>query len=624
MLKYEQKIKRDWDIVVFCIQQIRQMSKQLIPLYLIIATLDIISPFLSLYLTSTLLEELLGPKRWDVLISKALLLVLMQFAFNSVRHWSAQNQQYHKVDLSHKVDNSIAEKFSRIRFEAIENPTTRELYTKYRNYDMWYGGFPVLLDNLFGVITEIGSVIVSITIILRLLTLETFGNQAGILVFFTSPAATISILVILFLNVVVAFRENKIGSELALAYEEKMTQANKKFFYFAFELPNDYHFGKDIRLYNMADMINTELQNFFSASHKYRARYTEDLIKSETRNTTMTMFTYGVLYLYVVVKTVLGAISIGSIVLYTGAAANFGSGLNRLSSNLAQLHLCAQMLGPFQEIYRLPNSQSSPVVSAKEIPDLPFDIEFRDVSFCYPGTKHHVLSEVSFKMNPESHIALVGPNGSGKTTLIKLLCRLYEPSSGEILLNGTNIQEYDLEDYLQKIAVVFQDFQLFSFSVGQNVSAQRAFDTERTWSSLRQAGIEERVKKMPDELNTHLFSFTDDNGVELSGGEAQKIAIARALYRNAPLVILDEPTASLDPVSENEIYSHMNRMIHQKTAIFISHRLSSCRYCDEIVVLNQGRIVQQGNHEKLLNQKEGLYYVMWHTQAKQYEIEMYS
>ena len=227
-------------------------------------------------------------------------------------------------------------------------------------------------------------------------------------------------------------------------------------------------------------------------------------------------------------------------------------------------------------------------------------------------------------MNPESHIALVGPNGSGKTTLIKLLCRLYEPSSGEILLNGTNIQEYDLEDYLQKIAVVFQDFQLFSFSVGQNVSAQRVFDTERTWSSLRQAGIEERVKKMPDELNTHLFSFTDDNGVELSGGEAQKIAIARALYRNAPLVILDEPTASLDPVSENEIYSHMNRMIHQKTAIFISHRLSSCRYCDEIVVLNQGRIVQQGNHEKLLNQKEGLYYVMWHTQAKQYEIEMYS
>lgn len=624
MLKYEQKIKRDWDIVVFCIQQIRQMSKQLIPLYLIIATLDIISPFLSLYLTSTLLEELLGPKRWDVLISKALLLVLMQFAFNSVRHWSAQNQQYHKADLSHKVDNSIAEKFSRIRYEAIENPTTRELYTKYRNYDMWYGGLPILLDNLFGVITELGSVIVSITIILRLLTLETFGNQAGILVFFTSPAATISILVILFLNVVVAFRENKIGSELALAYEEKMTRANKKFFYFAFELPNDYHFGKDIRLYNMADMINTELQNFFSASHKYRARYTEDLIKSETRNTTMTMFTYGVLYLYVVVKTVLGAISIGSIVLYTGAAANFGSGLNRLSSNLAQLHLCAQMLGPFQEIYRLPNSQSSPVVSAKEIPDLPFDIEFRDVSFCYPGTKHHVLSEVSFKMNPESHIALVGPNGSGKTTLIKLLCRLYEPSSGEILLNGTNIQEYDLEDYLQKIAVVFQDFQLFSFSVGQNVSAQRAFDTERTWSSLRQAGIEERVKKMPDELNTHLFSFTDDNGVELSGGEAQKIAIARALYRNAPLVILDEPTASLDPVSENEIYSHMNRMIHQKTAIFISHRLSSCRYCDEIVVLNQGRIVQQGNHEKLLNQKEGLYYVMWHTQAKQYEIEMYS
>ena len=619
MLKHIQKAKNDWHIILFCVKQVRQLSGEILPIYFMMTIIESFVPFLNLYLSASLLDELLLSKRGNILISIAILLVMINFAVNIFRHWLAQMQQNHKAGLSQKVDNTIAEIFSNINYETIEHPLTRELYTRYRNYDMWYGGLSVFLDNLFGVLTETGSIIMSIVLLLRLLTLKSVGYEGGLMGFIDSSGATMVVLLILVLNIVVTFRENIYSSDLALTYEKGMSDANKKFFYFAFELPNDYHFGKDIRLYNMAELINTELQNFFSASHRFRAKFTEDLVRSETKNISVATFTYGFIFMYIVLKTILGVISTGSIVLFTGAAANFSSGLNRLSANFAQLHLCAQMLVPFQEILNLPIDHSSTKESAKKIPTTSYDIEFRDVSFRYPGMKHDVLRNLSFEINPEAHLALVGPNGSGKTTLIKLLCRLYEPSTGSILLNGIDIREYDLDDYMQRISVVFQDFQLFSFSVGQNVSAQQGYDTERTWSCLRQVGMEDRVRKMPDELDTHLYSFTDDNGVELSGGEAQKIAIARALYKDAPLIILDEPTASLDPISESEIYNHMNHMIQQKTAIFISHRLSSCKYCDEIIVLNQGQIIQQGRHEVLLNDKSGLYYEMWNAQAKQFE-----
>ena len=619
MRKYSETVKSDWNIIRFCIKQVLRQRKEILPVYLLMTVIDSTIPFFNLYLSASLLDELLTLRRSNVLFNKALLLVIVNLAINILRHWLAQKQQYYKADLSHRVDNAIAQKFSLINYETIENPQTRELYTRYRNYDMWYGGLSVLLDNFFGVFMEFGSLILSSIIIVQLLFLKSVGYVGGFLGFIDTSNAAILVFGFLVINMIVTFREKVVSSDLGLAYEKGMSAANKKFFYFAFELPNDYHFGKDIRLYNMAEMINSELRNFFSASHRFRAIYTRDLIKSETKNISVATFTYGFIYLFVVLKTVLGAISTGSLVVYSGAAANFSTGLNRLSTNISQLHLCAQMLIPFREILELPVVMTNGKGIAMNLSPS-YSIEFRDVSFRYPGSKNDVLKNLSFKINSGFHMALVGPNGSGKTTLIKLLCRLYEPNGGAIFLNGIDIREYELDDYMQQLSVVFQDFQLFSFTVGQNVSVDQEYDEERIWDCLRQAGIEDRVRKMPDKLDTHLYSFTDDNGVELSGGEAQKIAIARALYRNAPIVILDEPTASLDPISESEIYNHMNQMIQNKTAVFISHRLSSCRYCDEIIVLNHGQIIQQGSHETLVNDKSGLYSEMWHIQAKQYEV----
>lgn len=215
-------------------------------------------------------------------------------------------------------------------------------------------------------------------------------------------------------------------------------------------------------------------------------------------------------------------------------------------------------------------------------------------------------------------LAVVGRNGNGKTTFIKLLCRLYDPTEGEILLNGINIRKYNYLDYMLIFSIVFQDFSLFAFSLGQNVAAGVDYDKEYAIDCLKKAGFEQKRKSMPQGLDTYLYKDFSDDGVDISGGEAQKIALARTLYKKSPFLVLDEPTAALDPIAEAEIYEKFNEIVEDKTAIYISHRLSSCRFCDNIVVFDQGKIVQQGSHDELVADQNGKYYELWHAQAQYY------
>ena len=239
------------------------------------------------------------------------------------------------------------------------------------------------------------------------------------------------------------------------------------------------------------------------------------------------------------------------------------------------------------------------------------------ISFTYPGGRQ-VFRDMDFALYPDRKIGLYGPNGSGKTTFIKLLCRLYDPTGGEILLNGIDIRKYDEREYRLLFAVVFQDFKLFALPLGENVASGSDYDEERARESLEKAGLGERLLGLPEGLATYLYKDYDKNGINISGGEAQKIAIARALYKDAPFIILDEPTAALDPIAEAEIYSRFNEIAGDKTAVYISHRLSSCRFCDEILVFHEGSVIQQGSHAELVADENGKYYELWRAQAQYY------
>jgi ATP-binding cassette subfamily B protein len=209
-------------------------------------------------------------------------------------------------------------------------------------------------------------------------------------------------------------------------------------------------------------------------------------------------------------------------------------------------------------------------------------------------------------------------NGSGKTTMIKLLCRLYRPTEGRITLNGIDIEKYKYEEYISLFSTVFQDYRLFGFSLGQNVAAALNYDEQKVRDSLDKVGFGDRLSEFPQGINTCIYKDFEETGVNVSGGESQKIAIARALYKDAPFIVLDEPTAALDPVAEYEIYSRMDSIAMGKTTVFISHRLSSCRFCDDIAVFHNGRLIQRGNHDELCRDASGKYYELWNSQAQYY------
>lgn len=323
-------------------------------------------------------------------------------------------------------------------------------------------------------------------------------------------------------------------------------------------------------------------------------------------------------YLFVAIKAFLGAYGVGSVVQYVSVLTRLGDGIRDLMFMVSDNELYCTHLKKMYDYLDIPNHMYQGSLTVEKREDNEYYIEFRNVSFKYPRTENYVLRNVNLKFKIGEKLAVVGMNGSGKTTFIKLLCRLYDPTEGEILLNNVDIRKYDYKEYMSIFSVVFQDFKLFSFGLGQNVAASFDYNEELAKKCLEKAGFYDRLQKMKKGLETSIYKDLDEEGVEISGGEAQKIALARALYKNAPFIILDEPTAALDPIAEYEVYSKFNEIVQDKTAIYISHRLSSCRFCDVIAVFDDGHIVQRGVHDKLLQDTHGKYYELWKAQAQYY------
>lgn len=325
----------------------------------------------------------------------------------------------------------------------------------------------------------------------------------------------------------------------------------------------------------------------------------------------------GAIYLLVCAKAWGGAFGVGSVTQYVGASTALFAGISELIEHLGLARANSPYLDDVFKLLDIPNGMYQGSLTTEKRSDRRYEVEFRDVSFKYPGSETYALRHVDMKFDIGGRLAVVGMNGSGKTTFIKLLCRLYDPTEGEILLNGIDIRKYRYDEYLDLFSVVFQDFKLFALPLGQNVASSGKYDAELVSDCLEKAGFGDRLSSLPQGLDTYLYKVMDKDGVDVSGGEAQKIAIARALYKDSPFIILDEPTAALDPIAEAEIYSKFNAIVGDKTAVYISHRLSSCRFCDEIAVFDAGHVVQYGSHDELVSQ-EGKYQELWNAQAQYY------
>jgi ATP-binding cassette subfamily B protein len=380
---------------------------------------------------------------------------------------------------------------------------------------------------------------------------------------------------------------------------------------------HSYREGKDIRLYHGYSLLRYwTLEKML----KRRPRVWE-ASRNSGKSNFCGSFPSGIVecgaYLIVAMLALAGTLTIGNVVRFAGCLRNIFSDVSELVYQLPQLALGARRQVSTLEFLEIEDEMYKGKLPLEKRSDNLYRIEFRNVSFKYPNAEQYALRHFSMELKVGEKLAIVGMNGSGKTTMIKLLCRLYDPQEGEILLNGVDIRKFKHEEYSRLFSVVFQDYQLFSFLLGENVAVSGSYDETKVLKCLEGAGLGPRLAELEQGIHTYLYKDYED-GVEFSGGEAQKVAIARSIYKKAPFVLLDEPTAALDPLAEFEIYKRFDDIVEDKTAIYISHRLSSCRFCHKIAVFHEGRLIQQGTHEQLLQDREGKYYEMWNAQAQYY------
>lgn len=593
-------------------REIARLDKRIEPVAFSNALITATRPFVNIYFTSKIIALLSNGADFKSLISYICIAVVLNFVFIYAGSFLADFYQVLANILFDKENFKMAKKIFNTEYETLEDGRFRDTIHKHEeagasrwarfSYFMWTS--QVFLSGVY-------TVVVSVIMILPLLKIG-FTKTGD--TFFEKPIFLIALIgVIVAMAVIMLLIAIKMNKSYLAANEAYATL--DRLFYSFINIFGDYKTGKEIRLYKEQDLINhIATDKILTDGEKTLKQISMRTAKTSSVVAIMgAMVAFGV-YVFIGVKGNFGLFDIGSLVMYCGAFMQIINGVMQIANTLGKLTEILPLARVYFEIIEHTDDKEYGTV---ELDTNKFDIEFKNVSFMYPSTSTYALQNVNLKISNGEHLAVVGRNGSGKTTFIKLMCRLHDVTDGEILINGINIKAYSKDSIIKLYSVVFQDFQMFSIPLKDNVCAGNDCNTDKLYSCLDNANIADRVSQMPQNEDTYLYKDIEENGVEISGGEAQKLALARALYKDSPIVILDEPTAALDPVAENEIYNRFNSFVDNKTAIYISHRLSSCVFCSRIAVFDKTKLVETGTHQELLN-TNGKYSELWNAQAKYY------
>lgn len=488
----------------------------------------------------------------------------------------------------------LAEHAMEMDFEHTEDPEALDQLNRAKEGISWYSG------GVVGVLNSVYDLIGNVVVLLGVSTIILITCPLLL------PVQIIGLVLISMFNA----KNNKIEIE---SYKD-LAGINRIFGYFLFQLA-DFSYGKEIRLYDSAEMM---LQKADTESRKMANVWKKMSVRQRTNAWGMDMINAvrdGISYFYIGLLALLKKITVGDFSMCITSASELYQGMFGVVRSCQDIAKRCIYAYQFIKLLDYPVALSK---GDKKVSGEKHVIEFSHVSFRYPRSEQYVLKDINLKITSGEHLSVVGLNGAGKTTFIKLLCRLYDVTEGEILIDGVNIKEYSEEEYRKLFAVVFQDFQLFAFSLKDNIALGDTAKEGEVEHVLELSGFYEDAQKLPQGLDTMLYKSFDEKGTELSGGQQQKTAIARALYKNAPIVILDEPTAALDPVAEYDIYRSFDTLVGGKTAIYISHRLSSCKFCDRIAVFAENTIKEYGTHDELVGMKNGIYAELFAAQAQYY------
>lgn len=598
-------------------------------------------PFVQILAMPLVIGELLGDRDVSKIMKYVLFIIFANFTLgilngifnNMIERYTTKFDNYYKSVMSEHI--------MELDFQLTEDKKALDQIELARTGMSWYsGGLNGIVEPIFNMASAVLTLI-GVTVIIVM----------------NSPWLLVLIVAILAFTAYVNAKRNVIEQK----FFAELSKENRISGYMGWHLTN-FKYGKDIRLYGAKDMM-------ISKWNYHQGIIMDNWGKMGTKQLPLELLMalfdvardFGT-YFYIGVLAILGKISIATATQLFTSAGTFYNSMRSLVVGYQELCKRANYAYEYVKFMEYPAvmKKGDKPIAVKQTGNAGRNVgdvsehcfEFKDVHFSYPGSDVAVLKGVNLTLHPGEHLAVVGLNGAGKTTLVKLLCRLYEPTQGEILLDGVNICEYDYEQYMEMFAPVFQDFQLFAFTMKENLVMGRDEDEtaeskavtedktytagdevaasrtaakkvtgendKKVWEVLKKAGLEEKINSLPNGIDTVVYKHFDGEGIEPSGGEQQKLAIARALYKDAPVVILDEPTAALDPMAEYEIYRQFEELVKGKIAIYISHRLSSCQFCDRIAVFSDGVVKEYGTHDELLSLEGGLYAEMFGAQAQYY------
>lgn len=568
--------------------------------YAIVIIFDILvssaAPFINILVPKYVIDELMTDRNMNNILKYVLIIILGNYAASAAIRVLEEIRVMQEDLLSRKFEIIMADKTMKMKFENTETESTLSARQKAETGMSWYSGG---IKGMSDCVVKIG---------------KSFCVIFGVIYIVIRISPLLLLLSVLAVSVN-SFCTSKINSASQEVFEK--TPAINKFYSYIYTRITSREYAKELRLYNGSDIIERKSIENADELNKMDNECAVKQFKWGIPGSIVSALSFGVSYLLYGILTLKGDIAVSDFVMCVTAMETFTNDcLLAIITNTQQLIMKCNFMSAFIAYM---NTDSDAPDGTESINADEFDgIIFENVSFKYPGSELYILKNINLKIGKGERISIVGLNGAGKSTLVKLICRLYDVTEGAIKINGRNINDYSYEEYIKILAVVFQDFKLFGYSLDENIKIAGGKHSDDNLDKIYAiSGIADWVNGMSEKGNTLIGKDFDENGVEPSGGQAQKVAIARALYRNAPVIILDEPTAALDPVAEYEIYNRFNDLISNKTAVYISHRLSSCRFCDKIIVIADNTIKEMGTHDELIK-KKGFYEEMFRTQAQWY------
>jgi len=554
-------------------------------------------PLISIILPKFIIDELVGEKRIEVLFFFVGVLITVNLIGGVIVNFLRGYTISSKGVVFTNFQTLLADKLSRCDFAYLENPEFLDTKEKAKKFLYANGkGFGAVLDSAVSII---GKVFIFLGIVTILMTLNI-------------------LIVVLFIALVLisAFVESKVRKNYVIWDMEK-APIERKTAYFI-NLVEDFSYGKEMRIYNLREWIVSKISAHLKKSNEFYKRQVKSHNKSSYFNTFTSFVRDGTTYFYLSFAVIRGSIGIGDFTMYLSAVFQFSSAMNDVMQSMMDIHQFGLYYDALDKYMNVPSTIQNDNGKMVNRGSHGHTLEFRNVSFRYGENENYILKNINLKIAPFEKLSIVGENGAGKTTFVKLLCRLYDPTDGAIFLDGVDIKDYSFADYISTISAVFQDYKLFSFTIKENI----VFDSYEISDNeiegiLRKNGFDEKLSSLKKGIHSNIYKNFEPDGFEPSGGEGQKIAIAKALFKDSPVVILDEPTSALDPRAEHEIYMRFNEMTVNKTAIFISHRLASSKFCNKIAFFLNGEIVEYGSHDELLK-LDGHYAELFELQSQYY------